>query len=328
MPAPEREKLAKDAARWFARSRAPQFSGADRQALQAWLDQSEAHRAAYLEVIDLWNAISPARSAPEVLSMREMALRRYPAASRRQWPLLAAAVTLAVGLGAILTMLVADLTKAAPSQTFRTAIGQTATVALIDGSRLTLDTDTVLHVRIGRRRREIVLDQGRAFFKVAKDRSRPFVVTVQAKSVTATGTAFEVTAGAKRFEVLLVEGHVRVSQPAAGKPGQMTTDLDPGARLIASADGGWTLTRSDGDRDLAWMQGELLFNNKPLGEIAAEMNRYSRRKIVIADPHVASRTVYGAFMAGDVDQFVRALVDYKIARIQSDGENTVVLTGP
>ena len=134
------------------------------------------------------------------------------------------------------------------------------------------------------------------------------------------------------FEVLLVEGHVRVSQEmakaGAGAARTVSADLEPGARLTAADGGRWILTRTAGTGDLAWMNGELVFDDKPLGEIAREMNRYSRRKIVVADASVASRTVYGAFMAGDVDQFAHALVDYRIARIQSQTENEIVLSAP
>ncbi len=332
-PAPDSDKLTQDAARWFARMRGGTCSKADRQALQTWLDQDASHRTAYLTVIELWNETGRMRSNPEVLAMREAALRRYPASSRRR---LSTARTVFAGLAAFgVTALAIWFLRgwaAPPTQTFQTGVGQTATIALVDGSQLTLDTDTSVHARIGPWRREIVLDRGRAFFKVAKDRSRPFVVMAQGKSVTATGTAFEVTADQRRFEVLLVEGHVRVSQPVerrtGGRNDRMTTDLNPGTRLVGSDDGHWTLAKDGGPGDLAWMQGELLFDNKRLGDIAADMNRYSRRKIVIADADVASRTIYGAFMAGDVDQFVHALVDYRLARIQSESEGTVVLSAP
>lgn len=332
-PIETREKLAQTAARWFARSRSGAFSKADRQALQAWLDESAAHRQAYIEIIDLWNDAEGLRASPEVLSMREAALRRYPALARRRVPTMAAACAVlacaaALGLGGYIV----TLTSRPVVQMFQTGVGQTATIALIDGSRLTLDTDTTVSTAIGAHRRDIRLQRGRAFFKVAHDASRPFVVEAAGKTVTATGTAFEVTAEAKRFEVLLVEGHVRVSQGVAKAglgPGRtMSADLDPGARLIATEGGKWILARSAGVGDLAWMNGELVFDGKPLGEIAREMNRYSRRKIVMADPAVASRTVYGAFMAGDVDQFAHALVDYRIARIQSQTENEIVLSAP
>jgi transmembrane sensor len=333
LSAEAREKMAQAAALWFARSRSGAFSRADRQALQAWLGESAAHRQAYIEIIDLWNDAEGLRGSPEVLSMREAALRRYPALARRRFPPMAAACAVlvcaaALGVGAYVTL----VSSRPVIQVFQTGVGQTATIALIDGSRLTLDTDTTVRTAIGPHRRDIRLERGRAFFKVAHDASRPFVVAAAGKTVTATGTAFEVTAEPKHFEVLLVEGHVRVSQAVAkagvGPEGAMSADLDPGARLIGTEGGKWILTRSTGPGDLAWMDGELVFDNKPLGEIAREMNRYSRRKIVVADPSVASRTVYGAFMAGDVDQFAHALADYKIARIQSQTETEIVLSAP
>ena len=332
-PIETREKLAQAAALWFARSRSGSFSRADRLALQAWLEESAAHRQAYVEIIDLWNDAEGLRASPEVLSMREAALRRYPALARRRFPAMAAACAVlvcaaALGLGAYIV----TLTSRPVIQVFQTGVGQTAVIALIDGSRVTLDTDTTVRTAIGPHRRDIRLERGRAFFKVAHDTSRPFVVEAAGKTVTATGTAFEVTAEAKRFEVLLVEGHVRVSQRLAkagvGAERTVSADLDPGARLIAAEGGKWILARSTGIGDLAWMDGELVFDGKALGEIAREMNRYSRRKIVVADAAVASRTVYGAFMAGDVDQFVHALVDYRIARIQSQTENEVILSSP
>ncbi len=328
----DRERLAQDAVRLFARMRGG-GSRADRQALKAWLDQDGAHREAYLKVIDLWDATGRMSANPEVLSMREAALRRYPAAPRR---LLSASRIAFAGLASVsvvvLALVLLRYSSETPTQTFQTGVGQSARIALVDGSQLTLDTDTIIRTRIGQRRREIFLDRGRAFFKVAKDRSRPFIVMAQGKSVTATGTAFEVTAEPKRFEVLLIEGHVRVSQPSDRRGGArsnaVSTDLDPGTRLVGSEGGDWTLAKVSSLGDLAWMQGQMLFDNERLGDIVADMNRYSRRKIILADPAVASRSIYGAFTVGDADQFVRALADYNIVKIESETENTVVLTAP
>ncbi|HEY4032252.1 MAG TPA: FecR domain-containing protein [Caulobacteraceae bacterium] len=330
-PSAERkDRLLEEASRWFARTRSSTFTPADRLDLEAWLDVSPDHREAYAEILDLWERTAGFRNEPELLEMREAALRRYPARSagrRPRWTLVACLGGAAAA--ALVTLAFVDREPA--PQTFRTGIGQTATIALIDGSRITLDTDTVVRTQMRAHRREIHLDHGRAFFKVAKDPRRPFVVEVSDRSVTATGTAFEVTAEASRFEVVLVEGHVRVAQPAAGKGATggktLTTDLEPGTRLTSLDGHGWTLTRTSGG-ELAWMNGELLFDNQSLADIASQMNRYSHRKIVIADPALADRKIYGAFMAGDVDQFTHALVDYKVARVQSENDGEVVLGSP
>jgi transmembrane sensor len=318
------------AARWFARARSGAMTKADRAALQAWLEEDIAHGDAYLEISGLWDAAEQIRADPQVLAMRERALSRYPASFRPPRPALAAAgAALAVAGVLALAAVAINQTSQPAFQVFSTGIGQTATIGLIDGSKLTLDTDTTVRTRMTGRKRVVYLDRGRAFFKVAHDKSRPFVVEADGKSVTATGTAFEVTADAKRFEVLLVEGRVRVSLPARkGGEHMVSTDLTAGTRLTGGGPGGWTLTRFDDRDELGWMEGQVLFNDKPLGVIAAEMNRYSRRKIIIDDPQVASRPIYGAFMAGDVDQFVRALVDYHIVRIKSQSEGALILSAP
>jgi transmembrane sensor len=332
----DRRRLLEEAAMWFARSRSRTFGRTDQRSLETWLEARAEHRDAYAEVLASWNTAGAFRTQPEMLAMREAALRRYPASAHtRRWSrfALAAACTSAAAVAAV-AIGVAILLKPPPTQIFQTGVGQTATIALMDGSQLTLDTDTVVRARMGSRRREIYLDHGRAFFKVAKDKSRPFVVVVEAshKSVTATGTAFEVTADPRRFEVLLVEGKVRVSQTSQGKGGAdakaLSAELEAGTRLSSLDGGRWVLARASGADELAWMHGELVFDNKPLSEIVAEMNRYSRRKIVIGDQQVAARTIYGAFMAGDVDQFAHALADYKIARIQSESDDSVVLEAP
>jgi transmembrane sensor len=329
----QRHRLLGQAAAWFVRSRSRSFSPADQSSLQDWLDADAAHRDAYADVLQTWNTAGAFRAEPEMLAMREAVLRRRPASTvARRWSRvamagsLAAAAALALGLGLNFVL------RAPPTHVFQTGVGQTATIALMDGSQLTLDTDTIVRARLGSRRRQVYLDHGRAFFKVAKDRSRPFVVEVPGKSVTATGTAFEVTSEPRRFEVVLVEGKVRVSQEVHGPSGKdgkaLSTDLEAGTRLSSTDGGRWVLARTGGADELAWMHGELIFDNKPLADIVAEMNRYSHRKIVIGDPQVAKRTIYGAFMAGDVDQFVHALADYKIARIGSQSENAVVLEAP
>ena len=321
------------AARWFARARSGAMTKADRAGLQAWLEEDIAHGDAYLEISGLWDAAEQIRADPQVLALRESALSRYPASFRPARPALAAACAALAAVGVLALVAVAvSQTSQPPFEVFSTGIGQTATIGLIDGSKLTLDTDTTVRTRMTGRKRLVYLDRGRAFFKVAHDKSRPFIVQIADKSVTATGTAFEVTADAKRFEVLLVEGSLRVSLPTrkAGEAGAhvVSTDLTAGTRLTGGGPGGWTLTKISDRDELGWMEGQVLFNDKPLGVIAAEMNRYSRRKIIIDDPEVAGRPIYGAFMAGDVDQFVRALVDYHIVRIKSQSEGALILSAP
>src|SRR5690606_7675607 len=125
-------------------------------------------------------------------------------------------------------------------RTFRTGPEQTTTITLPDGSKVTLDEGTVLRADETRRERRLELVEGRAFFRVAKDASRPFVVRARGKTITALGTAFDVSLEAEQVEVTLVEGRVKVEAPvavplSAAAPraalAVQSTELTPGARL-------------------------------------------------------------------------------------------------
>ncbi len=330
----------KDAARWFARRRSGAMSAQDALDLDAWLALDEANRAAFDHLSRLWAGAEAARADPEVMGMREAA-RRAQAARRWRGPGLAAAGLAAaavVGAGFGNWMLAGResspaVVAMAEHQEFRTRVGQTVTVNLTDGSEVTLDTNTVLRTRTTWNRRYVELRQGRAFFKVARDPTRPFVVLAGGRTVTALGTAFEVRVEDGRFEVTLVSGRVRVRETAPTDAGQATlrpvTELAPGAKLAADAEAPeWDLTKVDVEKETSWVGGLLRFRNEPLAAVAAELNRYSRKKVVIHDPAIAAQPVQGAFEAGDVEEFVQAVEAYRLARVESESPTEIVLVAP
>jgi transmembrane sensor len=229
--------------------------------------------------------------------------------------------------------------KPLANQSFKTAVGQQATVTLPDGSQVTLNTDTALRTGTDENRRRLVyLDKGQAFFKVAKDRRHPFVVAAAGRTVTALGTAFDVRIDRGELKVVLVEGKVRVEAatprpataavPAARRATPMATDMSAGSQLVARDDTEWRLTPTNVDRETSWLQGQLVFDGAPLREVVKEMNRYSTRKVEIADPSLAERRVGGNFSPGDVQGFAMILEAAGIAtlREQPDGRILVIAT--
>jgi transmembrane sensor len=318
---PERQ-----AAEWFSLRRSGPMGPDDARAFEAWLAQEPEHRAAYDNLEHYWQVADAVRHDPEVLALRDAA-RRSPG---RRWAVgaaIAASLVVVAGWG---------LTRQAPAppllalhqQVFRTAVGQTTSVVLQDGSTVTLDTDSVLKARMSGRERRLELQKGRAFFRVAKDRSRPFVVLAAGRTITATGTAFDVRADPKRFEVILVEGRVRVEDPAPRailkrQPPQVT-EMTPGSQLVAGA-GRMTVAPTDVPKETSWLTGRLTFDNEPLSAVVAEMNRYSDRKIVLADASIGHAPILGVFKAGDVEAFVRAVEDYDLARVGSETGETITL---
>jgi transmembrane sensor len=325
------EPLHEQAAGWYARKRAGDMNPAEITALNAWLAEDPAHAEAFERLDRTWTGVESARGDPRIMMMREQALKR-----RR--PRVLASRALAASL--VVAVLAAALLSLAPflglngygslaSQSYRTGVGQQATVTLSDGSVVTLNTDTRLRTRAAKGKRLVYLDKGQAFFRVAKDPLHPFIVNAAGRTVTAVGTAFDVNVDRRRFEVTVVEGKVRVEAPPPllqpSKPKK--AELKAGAQLVASLDTkAWTVAPTDTAREVSWLRGYVVFQKARFADVAAEMNRYSETKLVVEDGGLADKQVSGAFKAGDVEAFVKAYEDYRVARVDSRSDDTVRLT--
>jgi transmembrane sensor len=225
---------------------------------------------------------------------------------RRRW-LAAAAVVAAVGL------LAAMGTLRFGWNSYETDVGGREQIVLADGSTVELNTDSELRARITRARRDIVLIRGEALFHVAHDTARPFYVTAGNTVVRAVGTAFSVRIrDSEHVDVLVAEGRVAVGVP--NSPEQPT--LPPTASALSAGESATVvrgalsvkhLQADDVNRKLAWTAGHLSFRGETLTEAVQEFNRYSRRRLAIADPSITLLQVGGTFQATDPESFVAAL---------------------
>lgn len=329
------ETLEEVAAGWVARQRSGAMTPAETAELEAWLDADVAHRDAFEHVEGLWRASAHLRSDPGIMALRDEAMRAYPSRPRRRWAPAAAAAVLAVaalaGWQAVSpqTAPMAALSAVRGEQVFSTGVGRTATVTLSDGSAVALDSDSRLRAREAGGERRVWLDRGQAFFTVAHDPSRPFIVTAGGRTITALGTAFNVRLDGDRVEVVLAEGRVKVEgarpilAPAPRTP--PAAELTPGSRLVAARNQEWQIAKVDVEAATSWRRGQLVFVRRPLGEVVEELNRYSEKKIVIDDPSLASAPITGGFPEGDIDAFVRAVQGYGLASVASNTEAAVVL---
>jgi transmembrane sensor len=317
------------AADWFARKRSGQMSVHELREMQAWLDADAAHDAAFRHIAQTWEVTRAIASDPEILAIREDARNHHPVRMR-------ALQTAGIGFASLVALIVGwfamsgggyrDLFTKPYVERFQTAIGEIRTVKLPDGSVVSLDTDTVMRVRETAARRSIALLRGQAFFHVAKDASRPFVVSAGGNDVTAVGTVFDVRIDPDRFKVTLVEGRVMVAAPGAVSEDQRTA-MVAGWQLTTWKNGERTLTPVNltaEARETGWLDGRLTFIAVRIGDVAAEMNRYSRKKIIVDSP-VSEIPIDGVFRTGDVAGFVKLVTAYGFARVLSDTETEIVL---
>lgn len=193
---------------------------------------------------------------------------------------------------------------------FATGKGETKVVALKDGSVVTLNTASEIQVNFSNALRGVELLQGEALFDVAKDKTRPFVVTAGDTDVRAVGTSFTVSRlEAAPVQVLVREGVVEVFKPATdAAPVRVSANnvaeapLAPDAAIAARP-----LAPAQLHRQLAWQTGQIAFEGETLAQAAAEFARYSDTRIVIDDPALAKEEIAGLFKATDPVGFAQTI---------------------
>lgn len=329
--ATERETLRAAAARWLMLRRSGEMTPADERAFHAWLDETPGHQDAWLRMERVWALTGAVAEDPEIAAGRADDQRQF--ARRPSWRKIAGiAAAMLIALSSTWAVRDSGLVgnfgagHIVQAQNFRTGLGQRTTVTLDDGSVVTLDTDSEVRVLAMASTRSLALTRGRAFFKVAKDPNRPFLVRAGDKTVRALGTSFGVRLDKGEVIVTLVEGKVRVEEPREFlKPGH-SAEMTAGAELVAGADDDWSIDPVDTSRATSWLEGRLTFMRDPLAEAVEEMNRYSERKLVFTGGRVPDQQIVGVFKTGDVDSFAQAVELNGFARIVETTPNRIVLT--
>lgn len=344
---------ADQAAAWFARRRSGTWAEADDTAFAAWLKAEPSHPAAWASYERLWDRLDAVRDDPKILAIREAARRRAARhETLRRSGRLAAALAAGVVLGVSVwwTMhnsvtaptrpslpMAASSPNPAPglARDAATEIGERSILVLADGSKVTLNTASAVHTDFTGQERHVTLLRGEAFFDVAKDPTRPFVVSVGSRRVIAVGTAFDVRMQDRQIKVTLVEGKVRIVRAAGptaasstSRQSVPTVDLEPGSTLVAEEDGLDQVKHVDAARATSWTTGKLVFDGERLADVVAEMNRYSHERLEIADPALNGRRVSGVFEPGSGPAFAKALEAYGIARVTQQSATTIVLDSP
>lgn len=325
---------------WFLRRSIAPLTDAEQAEFETWLEESSDHHEAFLEVEQFWAGSAQLAALPKFDDKRRAILRRIDRSAITRRAVLAGVAAVAV-MAAAIGVRELEGPRRLADQAFRTAVGQQATVTLPDGSVVTLNTDTVVRTKEDEGRRLVFLDKGQAYFRVAKDRRHPFVVSAAGRTVTALGTAFDVRVDGGALRVVLVEGKVRVegdaaSERASGPKGApapagaaasvRATEMEAGSELIAQSPADWRVTRTDVASATSWTRGKIVFDDESLGDVVAELNRYSERKIAIADPGLAGVRISGVYRPGDIEALAFGLRQTGIAKLERDagGEARIV----
>lgn len=282
----------------------------------------------------VWEALEGLRSSSVVAEARDYATQTYQRRNMRpafwgnlfSFPhvRLATAATCAVAfIGAAWWLNAPETLK------YATRVGEIRSETLADGSRVILDTDTQIQVAFTGAHRQITLIEGRAHFEVAHDTARPFKVIFGKGTVTAVGTAFDVTAFANNKTVTLLEGKVVVEGAARSRESADQTMLSPGQRIALASDGRLTPPRMINPEGVgSWQRGRIDLTDLTLRDALTQVNRYSSTKIVVREPSLEDRRVSGVFRIGDVNAVVSAVCTYFDLEVVQRTADAVVLAKP
>jgi transmembrane sensor len=303
------------AARWLQRRQLWDWSAEDQAELDRWLARSPSHHVAYMRVMAVWNRTERltalrGASAPEGASTR-----------RHGWSLIlrsAAAIALvsAVGLAGFRYLQIRHQTI------WTTPVGGHEILKLADGSKIELNTNTV--VRVSADQRSAWLDRGEAYFQIRHDSAHPFSVTVADKRVVDIGTKFLVRDDSADLEVALIEGKAKI-EPVKPQAKIRTAVLTRGDVALATGNSLSIVKVPQAAllRELSWRQDLLVFDNATLADVAAELNRYNREQLVI-DPTVAGVKVVASIPTNGIQAFKRVARDFLGLRVEERGNDIVI----
>ena len=324
------ERIEGEAAGWVVRLHSDQRTQADQDAFRDWLDADPAHLEAFSANAAIWDSMGAwgdNREAREVLRFQPM----WSGFGRRvlQWSV--AGAGLAAAAAAVFVFGGLRL-----AQRYETVPGELRTISLSDGSTLLMNTDSRVSTRFTQGERRVIVERGQAYFRVAKDKTRPFRVFVGSDEVRAVGTAFDVRRLGDHAEVVLEEGRLAIyrsvsptepllkrrmagqaSRPALYMTAGQALDLPDNASPIVQA--------ANVPQSSAWRYGRVALDDTRLEDAAEDLNRYGGPQIVLSDPRLADIRISGVFHTGRpydvVSDVVRA---FPVKVLKDDGKQIVL----
>ena len=301
------------AARWVARMDADAWSEADAAELERWLAEDPRRNGLLLRTQALWQApqIGAQLDVGTPGAQEEGVHAGRPSPWRRRGVLGGLVAASAAGI-------VGALLFPGRGVAYVTKVGEIRRVPLVDGSVMTINSGSALQVRMATQAREVELAEGEAWFEVAKDATRPFVVASGKVRAQAIGTAFSVRRRDNGVEVLVTEGVVETwSEEDQGQ--RVRLSAGQSARINDRAIVHYETTKASAvDRALAWRSGMIDLNGTTLADAADEFNRYNERQIVIADPDAAGERFDGLFRINDPEGFAGAVRDALDLSVNTD----------
>ena len=324
------QAIERKAAQWVARMDRGPLDAQEQGELQHWLGGDARRRGAFIRARALWHrpdviarvaepsVLHPLEEVPAPArpcgNRSDRAPRRTGPALRRGVAALAASIMLFVLVVASMPMPVA----------YATAKGEMRRVPLIDGSTLTLNTESRVDVYEEDRRLRVRIRRGEVFVE-ASGSGEPLLVEVDGVQLRAGVAAFVVRKlDNQPAQVVVQDGEVGLPAPD-GSVKSLAAHQRGSWKSVAGRVEVASLSADQMHRELAWREGKLAFHGERLAEAAEAFARYSDVRIVIPDPRLANASVTGLFAANNPAGFSRAVADVFGAEVRQETSREIVI---
>ncbi len=215
-------------------------------------------------------------------------------------------------------------------KTYTTAFGETSTISLSDGSKVTLNANSSLKVSrfgFGNTTRQVFL-KGEANFSVVhtQDHQQFIVQTDSLFHVQVLGTEFTVSARTKQTKVVLTKGKVKVQYKQVKQQAKQLT-MAPGDLVILDKQQGQLRMErvAHPENYASWQNHRFVFNNTSLVEICELLQDNYGLQVEVKGKRLQNQTLTGSFRARSADEWLQALSEIlQINVIRKD--NAVILT--
>ncbi len=290
----ERERKVRDEAlAWFVRVNSGDATETERAGHAAWLAADPRNRAEYDKLGGIWSDLGriadPRRSGIRQAACRGLVSRRA-----------------LLGGGAVALTAAAIVAVAGPpdflTSDYFTGTGELRSVTLADGTRVELDADSAIALSFTEAARTVRLRRGRAFFDVAKDARRPFTVLAGRGSTTALGTRFVVHEWSGTVTVSVEESAVSVIGPD-----RSNAVVNSGEYVSYDGERLGGVQSADVESETAWQRGKLIFEDRPLRQVLADVNRYRSGTIRVTSDSLLNMRVSGIFDVSNPDGVLDAI---------------------
>ncbi|UPG88439.1 DUF4880 domain-containing protein [Luteibacter aegosomaticola] len=277
----------------------------DGEAFRRWCAESEENALAFAEARALWEALGPAA-----------ALRKHERSSRaRSGPTHRVRLTRRAFLGGAVAATAATFLmvrsdaftrgSAPDGLTLRTNVGEQKTLRVAPGVSVEMNTDTDIAVR---ERGGVVtgmhLRDGEAVVRIDPSRKDPFVVEVaDGRLFSEPGTAFAVRCTDEAATVTCLDGHTVINHDGTNTP------VKPAQQVAFDATGTGAAVGVNLGTALSWRDRVLIYDNQPLADVVADINRYRPGRIVITDRTLGERRVHARFTLDQMGEVATLIQD-------------------